>query len=135
MSSGSSIPTKPRRVLTLLVGRDDGVVISHFGVEHDGKLWLVTAWLIDRATGNAVPERMIRVDNLSPRPTKGDAGDKFDYMNILLPRAVIEGVTEAAAGFEVRSLPSSPIVHRSELFELPSVLRCPDERFNSPSEA
>ena len=109
------------RVLNLIVGRDDGVVQSYYGIEHEGKLWLVTAWLIDRATGEAKPERMIRVDALTPRPQKCDHGDKFDYANILLPRAVIEGVSQEIPGFEVRSLPDSPLVHRSELKPLPSI--------------
>lgn len=43
-------------VLTLLVGLDDGTVESYFGIKHEGKLWLVTAWLVDRATGDATPE-------------------------------------------------------------------------------
>ena len=101
-----------RRVLALLVGRDDGVIQSYFGIEHEGKLWLVTAWLVDRAAGTAVPERMIRVDSAqSSQPP-------WDYANILLPTAVIEGVGQSP-GFEVRSLPSKPTVAVSELYQLP----------------
>ena len=102
------------RVLNLLVGRDDGAVVSHYGIEHEGKLWLVTAWLIDRATGLATPERMIRVDRFH----KADEGP-FDYINIQLPTAVIEGISQDAPGFEVRCLPSSPVVHRNALKPLP----------------
>ena len=109
-------------VLTLLVGLDDGAVQSYYGIEHEGKLWLVTAWLIDRATQVATPERMIRVDSLSPRPSKCELGDRFDYANILLPRAVIEGVSQETLGYEVRSLPKLPQVHRSALKILPSVV-------------
>lgn len=65
-------------ILTLVVGRDDGMVLPYFGIEHEGKLWLVTAWLIDHATGVAKPERMIRVDALSPKIQKCDPGGKFD---------------------------------------------------------
>ena len=108
-------------ILTLVVGRDDGVVLPYYGIEHEGKLWLVTAWLIDRATGEAKPERMIRVDALVPKIQKCDPGGKFDYANILLPKAVIEGVSQDTPGFEVRSLPDSPRVHRSDLFQLPFV--------------
>ena len=108
-------------VLNLLVGRDDGVVMPYYGIEHEGKLWLVTAWLIDRTTGAATPERMIRVDALSPRPQKCDPGEKFHYTNILLPKAVIEGVSQDTPGFEVRSLPSSPVVSRGDLKPLPQL--------------
>ena len=106
-------------VLNLLVGRDDGVVCPYFGIEYEGKLWLVTAWLKNLATGVATPERMIRVDSLHPRPTKGDPGDKFDYVNILLPKAVIEGLSQETPGFEIRSLPDSPCVDSRELKPLP----------------
>lgn len=108
-------------ILNLLVGRDDGVVCPYYGIEHEGKLWLVTAWLIDRATGVAKPERMIRVDALERPPQKCDHGGKFDYVIQLLPKAVIEGVYQETPGFEVRSLPDLPTVHRSDLKTLPSV--------------
>jgi len=101
--------------LTLLVGRDDGVVQSYYGVRHEGKLWLVTAWLVDPRTQEAVPERMIRVDSYQM------AEGPWDYDNVRLPRAVIEGVDQGPPGFEVRSLPTSPRVHRRDLRPLPTV--------------
>lgn len=110
-----------RRVLTLFVGLDDGRARAYFGVAHEGKTWLVTRWLIDRARQEAVPERMIRVDSLSPRPLEHEPGDLFDFSNILLPIRVIEGLTQEAPGYEVRSLPSSPRVHLSDLYMLPVV--------------
>jgi hypothetical protein len=108
-------------ILVLLVGRDDGVVEPYYGVDYEGKLWLVTAWLIELASELATPERMIRVDSLAPRPTKCDPGDKFDYANILLPKALIEDPSPDTTGFEVRNLPNSPTVHRSALKTLPSI--------------
>jgi hypothetical protein len=96
------------KILTLLVGRDDGVVSPYYGIEHEGKLWLVTAWLVDRGRQVAKPERMIRVDAL--KAMRGDPGSKFDYTNILLPKAVIEGLSQETPGYEVRSLPDSPVV-------------------------
>lgn len=108
-------------VLSLIVGHDDGTIKPYYGIEYEGKLWLVTAWLIDRATGAATPERMIRVDLLSPRIQKCEPGQKFDYANILLPRAVIEGASQDTPGYEVRSLPGLPLVHRSDLKTLPSM--------------
>jgi len=110
-----------RKVLTLVVGLDDGVVQTYFGIEHESKLWLVTAWLIERATGEATPERMIRVDSLIPAPQRCQPGEKIDYVNILLPRAVIDGVSQETAGYEVRSLPDSPRVQRRDLYTLPSL--------------
>ena len=110
-----------KKVLTLLVGLDDGVVQAYFGIEHESKLWLVPSWLIETATQEATPERMIRVDSLNPQPQKCSPGEKWDYVNILLPRAVIEGVSQEAPGFEVKSLPDSPRVRRSDLYMLPSI--------------
>jgi len=60
---------------------------------------------------------MICVDTL--RAMRGDLGSKFDYVNILLPKAVIEGVSQDTHGYEVRSLPDSPRVHRRDLKPLP----------------
>lgn len=113
----------PRHILHLIVGRDDGAVLPYYGIEHEGKLWLVTAWLINRATQKATPERMIRVDSRDKdqHPVKCDPGDDFDYANILLPKAVIEGVSQDAQGFEVRSLPDSPVVDARDLKTLPSI--------------
>lgn len=109
-------------ILTLVVGRDDGVVQTYYGIEYENKLWLVTAWLIDRSTGVATPERMIRVDALVPKIAKIDEpGAKFHYTNILLPKAVIEGISQDIPGYEVRSLPDSPRVPRSALKPLPSL--------------
>lgn len=117
MPSTTSI--KQKRILSLFVGRDDGVVMSYFGIIHEKKLWLVTAWLINRATGNATPVRMIRLD--SKFISGCGPGDEFDYGNILLPKHVIEGVTEDAPGYTVRSLPDEPVVHQDELYTLPSI--------------
>jgi hypothetical protein len=101
--------------LALLVGHDDGTVQSYYGVFHEDKLWLVTAWLVDPSTGAGEPERMIRVDSYQ----KSDG--RFDFDNVLLPRAVIEGISQDTPGFEVRSLPGSPKVRRRVLKPLPSI--------------
>ncbi len=103
------------KVLTLLVGRDDSVVRPYYGIEHEGKLWLVTAWLVDRNRGVATPERMIRVDTFQ----KADQDSAFDFVNMLLPKDVIEGVSQESPGFEVRSLPDSPVVDARHLKPLP----------------
>ena len=107
------------KILTLVVGRDDGVVLPYYGIEHEGHLWLVTSWLIYTPTGVATPERMIRIDPTNSN--KSHPGEKFHYTNILLPTAVIEGLSQDIQGFEVRSLPNSPSVHRSDLKMLPSI--------------
>ena len=101
--------------LVLLVGHGDGTIRSYYGVFHEGKLWLVTAWLVDPRTQEGVPERIIRVNSYQ----KGEG--RFDYDNVLLPRAVIEGASPDAPGFEVQSLPNSPKVRRSDLKPLPSI--------------
>lgn len=113
--------TMPTKVLSLLVGRDDGLVLPYYGIEHEGKLWLVTAWIVNRRTQVATPERMIRVDALNPRIQKCEPGEEYDYANILLPKAVIEGAPQETPGYEVRSLPESPVVDARTLKPLPSL--------------
>ena len=103
------------KVFNLLVARDDGVVQPYYGVEHEGKLWLVTAWLVDHNRGVATPERMIRVDTF----LKAAPDSAFDYVNILLPKDVIDGVSQDTQRFEVRSLPDSPVVNPHDLKPLP----------------
>ena len=103
-------------ILNLLVGHDDGSVQAYFGIEYENKLWLVPSWLKDLAAGTATPIRMIRVDEFE----KAEEG-RFDYSNILLPRAVIEGVSQDVQGFEVRNLPDSPVVDSRHLKMLPSI--------------
>lgn len=85
-------------ILNLLVGRDDGVVQPYYGIEYEGKLWLVTAWLINLSTQDATPERMIRVDSLSPRIQRCEPGGEYHYANILLPKHVIEGTAQDTQG-------------------------------------
>jgi hypothetical protein len=102
----------------MLVGYDDGTIKSHYAIQHEGKLWLVTAWLIDHSTQVATPERMIRVDSFQ----KTDPGERFDYVNVQLPKAVVDGISQEAQGYEVRSLPDSPRFSRSDLKTLPPVV-------------
>ena len=109
------------KILNIVVGRDDGMVLPYYGIEHEGKLWLVTAWLKNLGTGKATPTRMIRIDALPQRIQKCAPGERFDYANVILPKAVIEGVSQDIPGYEVRSLPDSPSVDSSELKPLPSL--------------
>lgn len=106
------------RHVTILVGFDDGDVRGHLGVEYEGSLWLVTAWLVDPASSTATPERMIRVGPAGQG--KASPGDLYDYVNVLLPKSVVRGrTTEGTSEFEVRSLPDLPIALRSSLPRLP----------------
>lgn len=112
------------RHVILLVGYDDGTVSPNLGIEYENGLWLVTAWLVNPASGEATPERMIRLDTLQTPPTKLDPPDLgFDYANVLLPRAVVEGRTQETPGYEVRSLPEKPVAHRRDLRTLPDLFR------------
>lgn len=108
------------RIMSCLVGHDDGSAHPYSCIEYEGKLWLVTAWLTDYTTRLAVPERMIRLDLLRPRPKKCAPGSPFDFEEIRLPGAVIEGPGEVH-GFEVRDLPNAPVVDSRELRPLPLV--------------
>ena len=109
------------KILSCLVGHDDGTVIPYYCIEHEDGLWLVTAWLVDHQERVAVPERMIRVDSLD-RPAKPcEPGERFDYVVPLLPKALIEEVSPDTRGFEVRNLPDSPVVDSRDLKPLPSL--------------
>lgn len=107
------------QILTLVVRTDDGCVEAQYGIEHEGKLWVVTSWLVDLATDQARPERMIRVDTQPVQ--KFVPRLQFDYTNILLPRDVLEGTSGDAAGYEVRVFADSPVVDRRDLKILPSM--------------
>lgn len=104
------------RVMSCIVGLDDGHVLPYYCIQHEGALWLVTAWLIENDTQVAVPERMIRLDSYQ----KAEPGSRFQYINVLLPRAVIEGLSQDTPGFEVRSLPNSPRIGRHLIKMLPT---------------
>jgi hypothetical protein len=106
-------------ILKMVVRTDDGCVETQFGVEHEGKVWVVTSWLVNLESGRATPERMIRVDTQAIE--KCAPGGPFDYTNILLPRDLIEGGSPDSTGYEVRDFPDAPLVDRSELKALPSM--------------
>lgn len=108
-------------IKTCVVGYDDGTVKVHYAIEHENKVWLVTAWLKNLAKGYATPERMIRIDALRQRIQVCEPGSKFDYANVILPKAVVEGISQDIEGFEVRSLPDSPRVDSRELKMLPTL--------------
>lgn len=103
-----------KKILILRVGHDDGTTLSYYGIEHEGYLWLVTEWLINRLTGKAKPIRMIRVDEF-----QASDSDQFDYVNILLPKAVIHGVGPNKSQYTARNLPDSPVVDFCDLKILP----------------
>lgn len=70
-------------VLKCLVGLGDGMVVTCDGIAHEGKLWLVPRWLEHPTQPIAMPERIIRFDNLHYQKASPDEG--LDYENILLP--------------------------------------------------
>ena len=108
-----------RDILSCLAGFDDGTVQAYYCIEYDNKVWLVTAWWINRETDIASPERMIRVDSLELRIQKLPPGSPFQYANILLPKVLIDDVDPRIPRFEVRNLPTRPTVHRRDLKPLP----------------
>ena len=109
------------RIMSCLVAHDDGTSLPYACIEYEGKLWLVTGWLTDYAIRLAVPERMIRLDLLRPKPKRCSPGSRFDYEDIQLPKAVVEGHSDEAPGFEVRHHPGAPVVDSRELKPLPLV--------------
>ena len=68
------------KILKCFVGLAEGMVITCDGIEHEGKLWIVSAWLEHPSEPIAIPERLIRFDNY---PHQSDDG--VFYQNILLP--------------------------------------------------
>lgn len=106
-------------ILACLAAFDDGTVDLYYCIEYENKVWLVTAWWINQDTQVATPERMIRVDALTPTIQKCEPGSPYRYANILLPKVLIDDVSPALPGFEVRNLPKRPTVHRRDLRPLP----------------
>ena len=65
----------------------DAFVFKGSGIEHEGKLWIVTAWLKHPSESTAHPERIIRFDNL-PHHLVDDPQAKlegYEYQGIQLP--------------------------------------------------
>jgi hypothetical protein len=93
-------------ILKCLVGRADGFVIRCDGLAHEGKLWLVPSWLSHPTKPIAIPERMIRFDNL---PHQKEA-EGLDYENILLPipESALSG--PMPPGIEYQDRPWNPSV-------------------------
>lgn len=79
-------------IFKCLVGLSDGHVVTCDGIEYDSKLWLVPSWLYHDTKQHAIPERMIRFDNLQYQASDSD---EFRFENIILPISENELVTGA----------------------------------------
>lgn len=69
-------------ILKCIACLSDGFVVTCDGISHQGKLWLVPSWLEHPTEPIAMPERIIRFDNLHYQT--GHKGG-LDYQNIQLP--------------------------------------------------
>ena len=107
------------KILVLMVPHDDATIRPHYGIEHEGVLWLVTAWLVDRRRGVAMPELMIRLSRASV--TAGGPGSKWDYtVSTPLPKDVLEGHVPGGIAYETRSPPNVPLANAADVKPLPT---------------
>jgi hypothetical protein len=79
-------------IFKCLVGLSDGNIITCDGIEFEDMLWIVPGWLYHDAKGHAIPERMIRFDNLAYHESNSD---EFKYDNITLPVGINDLITGA----------------------------------------
>jgi hypothetical protein len=100
------------KVLKCLISFSDGYVGRCFGLQYEGKLWLVPSWLQLPSEPSARPERIIRFDTF---PHQALDGHEFDYENILLPisEAALRG--ELPPEIECRYHPLNLFVDSSDL--------------------
>ena len=65
----------------------DAFMFKGSGIEHEGKLWIVTAWLKHPDESFAHPERLIRFDNLPHRLVDDEISrlEGLEYQGIQLP--------------------------------------------------
>jgi hypothetical protein len=67
----------------------DGKILKMDTIEHEGRMWLVTSWLVPRTGGLSKPERLICLDTL---PHQKASMNGLDFvLNNPLPKAVTEG--------------------------------------------
>lgn len=71
--------TEIAEIFDCYCGLSDGVVIKASAIEYEGKLWLVTGWLLHDSGTHTIPERLIRIDQYRPQR------DGQVYQNVLLP--------------------------------------------------
>lgn len=58
-----------------------------WGLEYEGKLWLVPDWLVNKAEGLRKPKRLIRIDTLPHSPGHGGVC----LLNLPIPKDVLDG--------------------------------------------
>lgn len=80
---------------------EEGFVIAMDTIHFRGQWWLVRSWLVANATGERVPEKLIRPTMDAFRET-GMRTPRFE-LNTAIPKTVLDG--NAAPGFEVAYYP------------------------------
>lgn len=97
------------KVISLIVGCDDGRLLPHYGLVYEEKLWLVPSWRVDNEREALIPERMIQLD--WARSTLNGPESRWDYtVSMSLPKDVLDGRSLSLKGYEVRIHPNEPTV-------------------------
>jgi hypothetical protein len=110
------------RVMKTAIPRDDGSQLVCDTIQHDGKLWLVPAWLEEEATKPYNrPARLIGMSGLKYRsmPMRSEVDFVMEHP---VPEAILEGRVQGAQ--------SAPflILERPDVRILKSVLNAPVDR-------
>lgn len=88
-----------KELFTVLVP-SDGEILTVDGLEHDGKLWLVSQWRDYPEHQASKPARMIRFDNRPHSKNEGTTLHKY-RLDQYVPKAVLSG--ESNEGFDTLS--------------------------------
>jgi len=92
------------KILKCIVGLSDGMIVTCDGVAHQGRLYIVTAWLAHPTEPFAIPERIIRFDCF---PHQADPESDLIYQNILLPISESDLLGQLPPGIEYEDHPQS----------------------------
>lgn len=100
------------QILKCVVGLNEGCVLKLDGINHEGKLWLVVAWLVDENESLAMPARIVRFDD---HPYQAHTPGIGLHQNIQLP--IFEPDLRAGAHPHIQSedLPQNVTIHVDEL--------------------
>lgn len=75
----------------------DGHVAIMDVIKHGGRWWLVPNWLLDRAAGIQMPERIVALDRMSHTHHPGNRGWQF-LLEYPAPKELFFGADPSQAG-------------------------------------
>lgn len=97
---------------TMLGSDDDGQILICDTIEHEGGLWLVPEWRINKTQRWRTPIRIILIDQLRHQRMRGSLSHrKADFLlTDTMPKSVLDGPSHSSGGVELE-LGESPDIH------------------------